>query len=95
MLNLRTISLTSSAQGSKGSSLLLTDLRFRAASCTVVANLGAPLTSGTQRDMGEEEEDDDERLDAGKGDDRDDQDREEMHQVSDDPLVTGIVDEME
>ena len=86
MLNLRAISLSSGNRVSSNTSIHLSDLKF--ASSSLVGNLGAPLSVPVRK----EEDDDEDFLDM----ETDSMvDTIEIHQISDDPLMTGIVADMD
>ena len=86
MLNLRAISLTSGNLVSSTASLHMSDLKF--AGSSLIGNLGAPLSIPVRR----EDDDDDDFLDMDVDTITD---TIEIHQVSHDPLMTGIVADMD
>ena len=84
MLNLRAISLSSGNRVSSNTSI--SDLKF--VSSSLVGNLGAPLSVPVRK----EEDDDEDFLDM----ETDSMvDTIEIHQISDDPLMIGIVADMD
>ena len=82
MLNLRSISLSRRPLGPNSLSSLFSSIKF--SSCRYAGNAGAPVSTRPYR-----MEDDDDFLGL------DEDELREIHEVSDDPLMTGIVGEVE
>ncbi|GJE93316.1 hypothetical protein PsYK624_094750 [Phanerochaete sordida] len=93
MLNLRAIALSGGPRGS-----MATDFKSLSgaglASCAVVGNLGAPVASSSRNSVPNVDENDDYE-DRGQAKDGHDEDGAEFAHVSDDPLMTGISDDID
>lgn len=90
MLNLRAIALSGRPRGSMGTNLTLSGVR--PVSCAVVGNLGTSLLSLSRQPVPNDDENDDDR---GSVNSERDEDSVEFRHVSDDPLMTGIVDDID